>query len=53
MVSALVYMIAYWTRPTVTHDVRLSIVVIHQCTTLHGLLTLKGYLACAKINIRL
>ena len=44
---------AYWIGPTVDHDARLSIVMIHQATILHGLLTLRGYWAHAKINKRL
>ena len=31
---------AYWTGPTVNHDARLSIVMIHQATILHELSTL-------------
>ena len=34
---------AHQTRPTVNHDTRLSIVLIHQVTILHRLLTLRGY----------
>ena len=34
---------AHWTRPTVNHNTRLSIVMILQATILHGLSTLKGY----------
>ena len=37
----------------VNHDARLSIVMIHQVTILHGLLTLRGYKAYAKINSRI
>lgn len=29
MVSTLMYMVTHWTRPTMNHDVRLSIVMIH------------------------
>ena len=36
MVSVLVYMVTHWTRPTMNHDTRLSIVMIHQTTILHG-----------------
>ena len=49
MVSALVYMMytsvydVHWTRPMMNHDARLSIVMIHQATILHGLSTLRGY----------
>ena len=32
------------------HDVRLSIVMIHQATIPHGLSTMKGYRACVEIN---
>ena len=34
---------AHRTRPMVNHDVRLSIVIIHQATILYRLLTLRGY----------
>ena len=44
---------AHWTRPTMNHDTRLSIVMIHQATILHGLSTLREYWAYAKINRRL
>ena len=33
---------AHWTGPMVSNDVRLSIIMIHQATILHGLLTLEG-----------
>ena len=33
----------HWTGPTMNHDARLSIVMIHQATRLHGLSTLRGY----------
>ena len=42
MVSVLVCD-AHYTRPMVNHDARLSIVMIHQATILHGLSTLRGY----------
>ena len=34
---------ANWTEPTNNHDIRLSIVIIHQATILHEPSTLKGY----------
>ena len=34
---------AHWIRPTMNHDARLSIVMIHQASILHGLSTLRGY----------
>ena len=34
---------ANWTEPTKNHDIRLSIVMIHQATILHERSTLKGY----------
>ena len=34
---------AHWTRTIVNHDIRLSIVMIHQATILHGLSTLRRY----------
>ena len=34
---------AYWTGPTMNHDARLSIIMIHQDTILYGLSTLRGY----------
>ena len=37
MVSALACMITHWTKPTLNHDARLSIVMIHQPNMLHGL----------------
>ena len=37
----------------VNHDTRLSIVMIHQATMQHGLLTLRKYWGNAKINRRL
>ena len=37
MLSALVYIVIHWTRLTVNHDVRLSVVMIHQATLLHGI----------------
>ena len=43
MVSALVFMFIHWTRPTINYEVRLSVVMIHQATMLHGLTTLRGY----------
>ena len=43
LVSTLVYMVRYWVGPTVNHDVRLSIVMIHQASILHGLSTLRVY----------
>ena len=43
---------AHWIGPMVNHDVRLSIVMIHQSTILHELSTLRGYRVCAKINRR-
>ena len=39
IVSALVCMITHWIKPTVNHDVRLSIVIIHQTTILYELST--------------
>ena len=45
--------VAYWIGSTVNHDVRLSVVMIHQTTILHGLSTLRESWACAKINRRL
>ena len=44
---------AHWIGPIVNHDARLSIVIIHQVTILHGLSTFRGYRVCAKINKRL
>ena len=44
---------AHWIGPMMNHDTRLLIVMIHQTTILHGLLTLRGYLTCVKINRRL
>ena len=44
---------AHWTGPMVNHDVRLSIVMIHQAIILHGLSTLKWYWVCIKIHRRL
>ena len=43
MVSILVYVMHTKTEPMVNHDARLSIVMIHQVTILHGLSTLRGY----------
>ena len=43
MVSVLVCMVTHWIRLAINHNVRLSIVMIHQATILHGLLTLSGY----------
>ena len=43
MVSALVCTIIYWKRPIVNHNLKLSIVKIHQTTILYGLSSLKGY----------
>ena len=43
MVSALEYVNAHYIGPMVNHDVRLSIIMIHQATILHGLSTLRGY----------
>ena len=34
---------AHWIGPMTNHDARLSIVMIHQATILHGLSTLRGY----------
>ena len=34
---------AHWTVHTMNHDIRLSIVMIHQTTILHGLSTLRRY----------
>ena len=34
---------AHWIGPTVNHNARISIVMIHQVITLHELSTLKGY----------
>ena len=44
---------AHYIEPKVNHDTRLSIVMIHQATILHGLSSLRGYWAYAKINRRL
>ena len=44
---------AHWTRLTMNHEARLSIVMIHQTTILHELSTLRGYWVYAKINRRL
>ena len=43
MANALVCMVTYWTGPMVNHDARLSSIMIHQTTLLHGLLTLREY----------
>ena len=43
MVSALVYMVTYGTKPMVNHDIRLLIVIIHQTIILYGLSALKEY----------
>ena len=53
MVNVLVYMVAHWTEPMVNHDIRLSIVMIHQDFILHGVSTLRGYCICVKLNKRL
>ena len=37
MVSALVCMVTHWIVPIVNHDTRLSTIMIHQATILHGL----------------
>ena len=37
MVSTLMCMVTYWKRPTMNHDITVSIVMIHQITLLHGL----------------
>ena len=42
MVSALVY-VMHTRQPTVNHDARLSMVMIHQATILHELSTLRRY----------
>ena len=42
MMSALVY-VMHTRQPTVNHDARLSMVMIHQATILNGILTLRGY----------
>ena len=34
---------AHWIRPTMNHDARLSIVMIHHDVILHGFSTLRGY----------
>ena len=34
---------AHWIGPTMNHDARLSIFMIHQVTILHGLSTLREY----------
>ena len=34
---------AYWIKPMVNHNAKLSIVMIHQATILHGLSTLREY----------
>ena len=44
---------AHWTRTIVNHDIRLSIVMIHQATILHGLSTLRRYWTCVIVNKRL
>ena len=44
---------AHWIKLIVNHDMRLLIVMIHQVTILHGLSTLREYLICVKINMRL
>ena len=53
MVNVLVNMVAHWTEPMVNHDIRLSIVMIHQDSILHGVSTLRGYCICVKLNKRL
>ena len=41
MVSTVACIVMHWIRLIVNHDVRLSIVMIHQATLLHGLSTLR------------
>ena len=41
---------AHWTGPTMNHDSKLLIVMIHQTTILHELSTLRGYWVNIKIK---
>ena len=43
MVSLIVYMVTHWIKPMINHDIKLSVVMIHQVTKLHELLTLRDY----------
>ena len=53
MVSVLVCMIKYGIRPTVNHDIGHRVLMIHQTTILHELLTLRRYWACIDVIKRL
>ena len=43
MVSALLCIVTYWTRPIVDHDINYQVFMIHQAAIIYGLSTLRGY----------
>ena len=53
VVSALMRIVTHWIGPMMNHDVKLSIIMIHQSTMMHKLLILRGYWAYARIDRRL